>query len=140
MSKLLIIEDQPNLLESLRLALEGPCYRVRCVEDAEQGMLYVMNWEPDVVIADYALPGMDGIELIKRIDIVRVLPAAPPEGKGDKGNNKPGIILLSARMDEDLERQALAAGADRCLAKPFDLAMLLMMIGELIRSDRRKLQ
>ncbi|MCK5241044.1 response regulator transcription factor [bacterium] len=133
MPKLLIIEDQPNFLESLRLALEGPYYRVRCVEDAEQGMLYVLNWEPDVVIADYALPGMDGIELIKRINIAGVLPVAPLEGKGDKGNNKPGIILLSARMDEDLEQKALAAGADRCLAKPFDLAMLTTMIRELIK-------
>ncbi|MCK5243079.1 response regulator [bacterium] len=126
MPNILIIEDNSNLRESLRLALEGPYYNVRCARDAEQGLLYVLNWEPDVVITDYMLPGMNGMEFIDTVGNGR--------DRSLQINRKPRIILISARMDAELEQSAKTAGADGCLGKPFDLNRLTMMITELTKN------
>jgi CheY-like chemotaxis protein len=138
MPKLLIIEDKPNLRESLRIAFEGPFYQVWCAESAEQGLLCVWNWEPDVVITDYRLPGMNGVELIARIktnytnEIERNTRECSLQHIG--WQPIPRIILISARMDGELEQKALAAGADGCLGKPFDLREMTMMVSELLKA------
>lgn len=77
MPKLLIIEDQPALRETLCMALEQPDVKIRCAKDAEGGFLHALKWRPDVVITDYALPGMDGIELIKKIVMRKDKPLTP---------------------------------------------------------------
>jgi CheY-like chemotaxis protein len=137
MPNLLIIEDNLVLQESLRIALEGPEYDVRCAASAEQGMLFLMNWKIDVVIVDYMLPGMNGLELMKRITQINNAdyadgPLTLPSPQRGEGNiiRKPKIILLSARMDRELEERARAAGADWCLAKPFDLDVLRRIVGD----------
>jgi DNA-binding response OmpR family regulator len=140
MPNILIIEDQPALAESLRLALEGPGYAVRCAESAEQGMLFLLNWKVDVVIVDYMLPGMNGIELIKGITQIKTTDYTN-YNVGAYCNTPlqkirvPKIILLSARMDRELEREAMATGADACLAKPFDLDMLREKVKILTRKS-----
>ncbi|MCD4812808.1 response regulator [bacterium] len=146
MPKLLIIEDQPALRETLCMALEQPDVKIRCAKDAEGGFLHALKWRPDVVITDYALPGMDGIELIKKIVMRKDKPLTPtpcvrssgisPGARGSVGRRKPRIIMLSARMDDVLEQKALELGADRCMGKPFDLLILRMLVAELMRKNR----
>ena len=130
MPNILIIEDQAALRESLVLALEGPGNCIRCAGNGEAGLAILREWQADVVVVDYMMPGMDGVETIIRIK----------EDYGD-GNivwaycntpirmgRKPRIIMLSAMMDEDLLNEARKAGADWCLGKPFDLDILRNLV------------
>lgn len=142
MPKLLIVEDYDTLRVSLRMAFEGTGYDVRCVRNGELGYLYVLNWEPDVVITDYMMPGMNGIELIKKIvgngrdrrESRQSISFRPGDRSLQHFNHVkcPRIILLSARMDEALVKEALIAGVDRCMAKPFELIALRITVEELM--------
>ncbi|MEW6517649.1 MAG: response regulator [candidate division FCPU426 bacterium] len=122
MIKLLIIEDQPELLETLEIALAGE-YAVTGALTAEAGLTCALEIQPQVVLVDYALPAMNGLELaanLRRLD---------QSANGGKGRVRPRIIMFSAQMDEQLAAIALQAGVDQCLAKPFDLNALKAAIG-----------
>lgn len=78
MPNILIIDDNTVFLEAIRLGLGGPGCEIRCARSAEKGLEIVRTWPVDVVITDYEMPGMNGMEAIKRI-------------KGDCGD---GIIQI----------------------------------------------
>ena len=124
MPKILIIEDEKNLRDVLRMALEG-AYAVRCAADGKAGVREAVLWQPDVVITDFTLPGMTGIDVIQAIRSGR-----GRENREMKNGKLPGIILVSAAMSLELEKAAMEAGANRCLAKPFDLQKLKKKIKE----------
>jgi CheY-like chemotaxis protein len=113
MSRVLLIDDDPQINEVVKAALEVNGHVVEAVEDADQTEQVFAEFQPNLTLVDYSLPGRSGLEL------VRVL-----------GRDRPGAIrfLATGMADFGLLRQAVAAGASSMLCKPYrisDLAGLL---------------
>jgi two-component system KDP operon response regulator KdpE len=115
--KLLIIEDDLDLADMLTAYFRVEGYEVINVNQGEEGVHAYQTLHPDLVILDIFLPDMDGVEIIKTIRAWSVMP----------------IIILSARSVEQHKIDALDAGADDYLTKPFGLGELLARIRVALR-------
>jgi len=109
MTTVLIVDDEPQIRRSLQLSLQAHGYEVEAVETGEQGVARAGANHPDVVLLDLGLPGMDGISVIHAI----------------RGWSDVPIIVLSVREDERGKVEALDAGADDYITKPFGVSELL---------------
>jgi two-component system KDP operon response regulator KdpE len=105
----LIVEDDREIRRFVRAALETDGYRVAEAETQARGLIEAGTRRPDLLIVDLGLPDGDGIDLIRSL---RSFSGAP-------------VIVLSARTAEDVKVEALDAGADDYLVKPFGVAELL---------------
>src|SRR6266850_7207644 len=115
--RILIVEDEPDLLRALAQALRERGYAVDTATDGEDGLFKAETWEYDSVVLDIMLPKLDGWELVRRLR---------------KTKNTP-VLMLTAR-DQTRDRvRGLDTGADDYLVKPFDLAELLARLRALIR-------
>lgn len=110
--KIIVIEDDPPIRRFLRTALETHGFEVFEAETGKQGVIEANSRKADMIILDLGLPDMDGVEIVK---LVRVWSPMP-------------IIVLSARSAEAQKIEALDAGADDYLTKPFGLGELLARI------------
>jgi two-component system, OmpR family, response regulator len=120
--RLLLVEDEPDLLESLALALREEGYAVDTAADGEEGWFKADAWNYDVIILDVMLPGMDGWQILKKI-----------RTKGNESGRPVAVLMLTAR-DRTTDRvRGLDGGADDYLVKPFDLPELLARLRALIR-------
>jgi hypothetical protein len=115
--RLLLVEDQEDTREMLRIVLEDHGARVRAVPSAAEAFHCLREWRPDLLLSDIGLPGEDGYELLQRI---RALPAA-------EGGLTPAIALTAYARAEDRER-ALRAGFDMHVPKPIKEAELLAVL------------
>jgi two-component system KDP operon response regulator KdpE len=104
-----LIEDDPKILRWLRVVLEAEGYRVVIAENAERGLTETASRQPDLVLLDLGLPDLDGVNVIQRI---REWSGVP-------------IIVISARGQEQDKVDALDAGADDYVSKPFGTNELL---------------
>jgi len=104
-----LIEDDRDIRHWLRVVLEAEGYRLFSAETGEQGLTETAARQPDLVLLDLGLPDLDGVEVIRRIR---------------KGNTVP-IIVISARGQRQDKVDALDAGADEYLSKPFGTSELL---------------
>lgn len=118
--KVLVVEDETTLAELLRYNLEAEGYEVRVAPSAEEGELLLKEEMFDLLLLDWMLPGVSGIELCAR---VRRLPAAA---------HIP-IIMLTARGEEHDRIRGLSTGADDFVVKPFSVPELLARVRALIR-------
>ena len=116
--KVLIIEDEKLLADSLRALLESKGFQVEAVYDGETGADYAELGIYDLLILDVMMPGMDGYAVARR---VRAQRCATP------------ILMLTARSGLEDRIQGLNAGADYYLTKPFDSRELLACINALLR-------
>ncbi|ASF45391.1 response regulator [Methylovulum psychrotolerans] len=114
---IVIIEDDPAIRLFLRTGLGAHGFKVFEAERGQQGIIEAGVRKPDLVILDLGLPDMDGVEVIKAIRAWSVMP----------------IIILSARSAEQHKIDALDAGADDYLTKPFGLGELLARIRVALR-------
>ncbi len=115
----LVVDDEPAVRESLRRALELEGYKVELAEDGEIALEKLDGTaEPDAVILDILMPGIDGLEVCRRIRA--------------SGNQIP-VLMLTARAEVDSRVAGLDAGADDYLSKPFALAELLARLRALLR-------
>ncbi|HEX5414522.1 MAG TPA: response regulator transcription factor, partial [Chloroflexota bacterium] len=115
--RILVVDDDPAITTALRRALTFEGYQVETAQDGEEGLHRVRDWTPDVVILDILMPGIDGIEVCRR---VREAESTP-------------ILMLTAR-DEVADRvRGLDAGADDYLVKPFAPDELLARIRAMLR-------
>ena len=113
-----MIEDDDNIRDLIRIALEGFGYRVKAFESAEEGLAAMEREKPDLAVFDWMLPGMDGVSAIKRIR------------RTDTGMP---ILLLTAR-DKELDIViGLDGGADDYMTKPFGVLELSARIRTLLR-------
>ncbi|MDR3762653.1 MAG: response regulator transcription factor [Acidobacteriota bacterium] len=103
--KILVVDDEPQITRVLRTSLGAQGYLVRTAGDGDEALEVMRSWPPDLVITDLAMPNMDGIELCRRI---RTRSAVP-------------IIVLSVRGEEKPKVEALDAGADDYVTKPFNM-------------------
>ena len=118
MKTVLIIEDEPALLDGLCVNLETEGYRVVGAHTGEKGIDLAMETHPDVIVLDVMLPGIDGFEVCRRLRNFGV---------------KAPIIILSARSGELDRIVGLEIGADDYVTKPFSLRELLARIHARLR-------
>jgi two-component system OmpR family response regulator len=115
--RVLVVEDEPDLLASLAQALREEGYAVDTASDGEDGFYKASNWEYDAVVLDVMLPKLDGWEVLKRL----------------RESKKTPVLMLTAR-DRSADRvRGLDTGADDYVVKPFDLQELLARLRALIR-------
>lgn len=115
--RILIIEDDEAILKLLRRGLVYEGYQVDTAIDGETGLNSVHDQRPDLIILDWMLPGMDGLEVCRRLRASGSIP----------------ILMLTAKDTIQDRVQGLDAGADDYLVKPFELDELLARIRALLR-------
>jgi len=115
--RLLIVEDEPDLLSSLAQALREEGYAVDTAADGEEGFYKAESWDYDAIILDVMLPRLDGWGVLQKL----------------RRTKKTPVLMLTAR-DQTRDRvRGLDTGADDYLIKPFDLSELLARVRALIR-------
>ena len=107
-AKILIVDDEPQITRVLRTALSTQGHSLRIAANGVEGIEAVHTWKPDLVITDLAMPQMDGVELCREIRAVSQVP----------------IIVLSVRKQDHTKVEALDAGADDYVTKPFSIQEL----------------
>lgn len=116
--KILIIEDEKVLADSLKLMLQAKGFEAEAVYDGESGEEYAMLNIYDLIILDIMLPVKNGYQVAKYIR---------------ENHNSTSILMLTARSDVEDKVQGLDAGADYYLTKPFDARELLACVNALLR-------
>ena len=116
--KVLFIEDEPDQIKMISLRLERNGYHVVFALDGEEGLLMAAKEKPDLILADVIMPGIDGLEVCRRL-------------RKDPATRHIPIISTTAAGMDDVERQCLSAGADDCIRKPYESADLLAKIKRL---------
>ncbi len=119
----LIVEDEISLVELLRYTLERSGYRVTTTDDGEEALASVRDDRPDIVLLDWILPSMPGIEVCRQLR------------RGAATANIP-IIMLTARGEEGDRIRGLDAGADDYVAKPFSPSELVARMRAVLRRIR----
>ncbi len=114
---ILIVDDEPQIRRVLNRVLPAHGYDVRVAADGDSAMQMFRDWHPDLVITDLAMPNMDGLELCRRLRAISPIP----------------IIVLSVRGDEKTKVEALDAGADDYVTKPFGMDELLARVRATLR-------
>ena len=120
--KILVVDDEPQITRVLRTALSTQGYSLRVAADGIEGMLAVHEWKPDLVITDVSMPQMNGIELCREIRGVSDVP----------------IIVLSVRNQDRTKIEALDAGADDYVTKPFSIQELQARVRAQLRRSSAK--
>src|SRR6266700_4441690 len=115
--KILVIEDEANITELIRLYMEQAGYTVVEASDGIAGLELHAREQPDLVILDLMLPGLDGMEVCRRI---RNWASTP-------------ILMLTARQGEEDRIAGLESGADDYLAKPFSPRELVSRVKAILR-------
>jgi two-component system, OmpR family, KDP operon response regulator KdpE len=116
-TKVLVVDDEPQIVRALRINLSARGYDVSTAADGQQALQVAASDHPDVVVLDLGLPDMDGSEVIA----------------GLRGWTSVPIIVLSARADSGDKVSALDAGADDYVTKPFGMDELLARLRAAVR-------
>ena len=125
MEKIYVIEDDENIRELLKIALEGFGYKIKAYEAAEPALLEMKEAPPDLAIFDLMLPGMDGLAAIRMLRQDIQLKNVP-------------VICLTAK-DKELDKvMGLDVGADDYITKPFGVLELAARIRSLLRRSRNE--
>ncbi|MGW4078618.1 response regulator [Streptomyces asiaticus] len=117
MTRVLVVEDDPQLVRALVLNMRARQYGVDAAPDGATALRLAATRPPDVVILDLGLPDMDGVDVIKAL----------------RGSNRVPILVLSARRASDEKVAALDAGADDYITKPFSMDELLARLRAAVR-------
>jgi CheY-like chemotaxis protein len=110
----LVVDDDEMVRRLVRTVLEADDYNVVDAHNGAEALRLLETTEPSVVVLDVMMPGLDGVEVCRRLDHSRVK-----------------VVMLTARDDPELEQACKEAGADAFLTKPFSSITLLDVIEEL---------
>jgi DNA-binding response OmpR family regulator len=121
MSRILIVEDNPDLAYGLRTGLEIEGYAVQVAEDGEAGLDRANSWAPDLVMLDLMLPKMDGYRVLRTLR---------------EGGSDVPVLILTARGEEADKVLGFRLGADDYVTKPCGVLELLARVGALLRRSR----
>ena len=122
-AKLLLVEDDPALLELLEYRFRNEGYNVRATPDGDEALMLATEDTPDLVILDWMIEGTSGIEVCRRL-------------RRDKATAHVPIIMLTAREAEDDRIRGLDTGADDYLTKPFSPRELMARVAAVMRRIR----
>ena len=120
----LVIDDDPVILELLRVNFEIEGFDVVCASDGEEGFDRAHDHHPDVVISDIMMPRRDGLQLLRDL-------------KSDPDTEDLPVILLSAKAQKAEVQQGLDLGADDYITKPFDPLELIDRLNAVVSRPRR---
>jgi two-component system, OmpR family, KDP operon response regulator KdpE len=118
--RILIVDDEPQITRVLRRGLNAHGYDVRVASDGLAALQTFGDWPPDLVLTDLSMPGADGLQLCRNLRAISQTP----------------IIVLSVRGEERTKVEALDAGADDYVTKPFSMDELLARIRAALRRVR----
>lgn len=119
---LLIVEDEAQIRKFVRISLEAQGYQVREARLGEEGLASCVASPPQLVVLDLGLPDLDGLDFIRRLRAWSTLP----------------ILVLSVRASETEKIQALDAGANDYVTKPFGIGELMARVRVLLRKEERR--
>jgi len=117
MRKILLVEDSPELSELIAAELAKDGFEIHSAANAEDGLALAGQFEPEAIILDWMLPGMDGLEFLRRIRAASAVP----------------VLMLTARKEEVDRVLGLELGADDYLPKPFGMRELVARLHALLR-------
>ena len=117
---ILVIEDEPDILELIQYNLEREGYRTTGCLNGEQGLQKAQQEEPSLILLDLMLPGLSGIEVCRRL-------------KSDPSTKQIGVIMVSAKGEEEDVVHGLEVGADDYVPKPFRPKILLARVKAVLR-------
>ncbi|HEX2259632.1 MAG TPA: response regulator transcription factor, partial [Actinomycetota bacterium] len=120
-SKILVVDDDPTVTEVVTRYLEREDFQVQSVDEGVAAVRATASWKPDLVVLDLMLPGIDGLEVCRRIS-----------GLG------PAIIMLTARGDEEDRVVGFELGADDYVAKPFSPRELTLRVKSVLRRTQAR--
>ncbi|MGA1999420.1 MAG: response regulator transcription factor [Terriglobales bacterium] len=115
--KILIVDDEPQITRVLKTTLSSHGYSTRTASDGDDAVQVLKEWSPDLVITDLRMPNMDGLQLCRHLRTKSQIP----------------IIVLSVRGEERTKVEALDAGADDYVTKPFSTNELLARVRAALR-------
>jgi len=118
--KILVIEDDPAITNLIRTTLDTQDYQYHTAKNGTGALLDAVSYNADVIILDLGLPDMDGVEIIQKV----------------RGWSNVPIIVVSARSEDQDKVEALDAGADDYLTKPFSIDELLARLRVALRRSR----
>ncbi len=119
---ILVVDDEPQITRVLKTTLSSQGYGTRTASDGDDALQMMKDWSPDLLITDLRMPNMDGLELCRRV----------------RANSQIPIIVLSVRGEEKIKVQALDAGADDYVTKPFSTNELLARVRAALRRAAAK--
>jgi len=114
---ILVVDDEPQITRVLKTTLSSRGYEVRTAADGENALREMKGWAPDLIITDLRMPRMDGLELCRRV----------------RTDSRVPIIVLSVRGEETIRVEALDAGADDYITKPFSINELMARVRAALR-------
>ena len=114
---ILVVDDEAQITRVLKTTLSAQGYAIRTASDGEQALREMKGWPPDLVITDLRMPNMGGLELCRAIRAESRIP----------------IIVLSVKGEESIKVEALDAGADDYVTKPFGVEELLARVRAALR-------
>ena len=109
---ILVVDDEPQITRVLRTTLVAQGYDIRVANDGEMALEIMKDWSPHLIITDLSMPRVNGVELCRRVRAVSQIP----------------ILVLSVRDQEKQKIEALDAGADDYITKPFSMNELLARV------------
>ncbi len=122
-ARVLIVEDEPAVRRLLAYNLEAAGFEVAAARDGEEALLQIEELPPDLLILDWMLPGLSGIELCRRLRRRPATAGLP-------------VIMLTARVEESDRLRGLETGADDYVTKPFSPAELVARVRAVLRRAR----
>jgi two-component system KDP operon response regulator KdpE len=120
--RVLVVDDEAQITRVLRRSLTSHGYEVQVAADGAAALQVFSDWPPEIVLTDLAMPNVDGLDLCRKLRAVSQVP----------------IIVLSAKGEETAKVEALDAGADDYLTKPFGMDELLARIRAALRRTQAK--
>jgi CheY-like chemotaxis protein len=125
MPRVLVVDDDPQVLRLLRVNFELEGYDVASASGGNEALEAIAAEAPDLVVCDVMMPGMDGFEVVRRL-------------RADDATSGLPIVMLSAKaMGADM-RKGMEAGADEYVTKPFDPAELIDVVARLLANKRSR--
>jgi len=109
---ILVVDDEPQITRVLRTSLSAQGYDIRVANSGEMALEIMKDWQPNMIITDLSMPSVDGVELCRKVRAVSRIP----------------ILVLSVRDKEQQKVEALDAGADDYVTKPFGMNELLARV------------
>jgi len=119
MPRVLVVDDDPQVLKLLRVNFELEGYDVMTATNGEEALELVGRDTPDAVVCDVMMPGIDGLEVVRRLRAQPDTVALP-------------LVVVSAKAQQADVRAGLALGADAYVTKPFDPSELLEVVAQLL--------
>jgi len=124
--KVLVVEDD-YVIRKIFNEILTDYYTIELAEDANDAFDRLKNYTPDLMIVDIMMPGMNGLDMVKKI-------------RGDKKFHKSIIIIITALNDAETRKNAFKSGADEVIIKPFDIVELKTKIQLMFRLQNRLLE